>query len=550
MSLIPTNKNVDNNRQGKEADHEVSFSTTLDSLTHEEDLKEHYEEPKNYRSLQKEVKPLNTALSQPWKSFTFDRLLEKKDAKPFTLGSFRTFCASQNASNKLAFIEKILKLKKEEKETGLVLKEKVVAISNKYIIADHYKKDNVNTNNTNSILDISDDLRERCRVAFAIQILNGGEEKGTKLHLQRSPSMLENHVLVVTSIFGEIYDKIYDDMKKDEFRRFVDISLARQVVGIAKFDALWFLPQKTQFKGNGIASLKTDNKLSFKSFFSFPDIVVEAESQCLNLLIFILTVIFILLDFLAFHTCVPWFYLFLVYGFLVRFLCGPKLSPLSFISLFLVTPFMLRRARMGVLRPELIPGFPKHFAQFAGFLNSALAFGFRLADFYTVADLENTGIADRPYLIISMALWGVFLTILMIDCLFGKCAGCVVYGALAWVGIFPTPCLKCQIDVGTASNFTSRASSDNETSYGVSTNKSSLDMNELNQDKKKHGKYIKKSKDESEMVDMDSDYDAYMHDVDLNGLAIVVSCDHDLPAQKKDNLSKEEKDNLDNFQVV
>jgi Domain of unknown function (DUF4395) len=111
----------------------------------------------------------------------------------------------------------------------------------------------------------------------------------------------------------------------------------------------------------------------------------------------------------------------LAYGFAVRVLAGPRLSPLGLLVTRGVRPRL-------PLAPRPVPGPPKRFAQGIGALLSTLALLLVLA-------ADSTGARVVVALIIGAAA---------LESLAGFCVGCAIFGFLMRRGIVPeSVCETC-----------------------------------------------------------------------------------------------------------
>lgn len=111
----------------------------------------------------------------------------------------------------------------------------------------------------------------------------------------------------------------------------------------------------------------------------------------------------------------------LAFGFVVRVLAGPTLSPLAQIVNRLVIPWLKIPAK-------LVPGPPKRFAQGIG---STLAVGAVIARFG----------GFEPLALVLVALIGAAATL---ESVFAFCVGCRIFGVLMAVGLVPSSvCEAC-----------------------------------------------------------------------------------------------------------
>jgi hypothetical protein len=104
----------------------------------------------------------------------------------------------------------------------------------------------------------------------------------------------------------------------------------------------------------------------------------------------------------------------LTYGFVVRVLAGPRLSPWARVAGSFVVP------RLGLARRP-VPGPPKRFAQGIGATLTVVA---------SVAHLAGATTASAVF--VAMVLGAASL-----EAVLGLCIGCRVFGALTRVGVIP-----------------------------------------------------------------------------------------------------------------
>jgi hypothetical protein len=116
-----------------------------------------------------------------------------------------------------------------------------------------------------------------------------------------------------------------------------------------------------------------------------------------------------------------WLLIPLAYGFVARVLTGPTLSPLGRLVTEVVVP------RLPV-RPRLVPGPPKRFAQGIGATFSAAAL---------VAGLTGAlGLSD--------VLVGMLIVAALLESVFALCLGCKLFALLMRAGVIPDRvCIEC-----------------------------------------------------------------------------------------------------------
>eukprot|EP00835_Amoeboradix_gromovi_P005168 NODE_461_length_8173_cov_0.353604.p2 type:complete len:328 gc:universal NODE_461_length_8173_cov_0.353604:3950-2967(-) len=123
---------------------------------------------------------------------------------------------------------------------------------------------------------------------------------------------------------------IFELVKTDIFPRFVKTIQIRKQLDYSRDSALWWKrPQ------------------SFYSFFSYPSSILTIDARCHS---FICTVLIIAgaLVFLSFNTDFGILF-YLLYGYLARLICGPKLDPQSYFVIFIMRPVIVEYNFMDVL---------------------------------------------------------------------------------------------------------------------------------------------------------------------------------------------------------
>jgi hypothetical protein len=151
------------------------------------------------------------------------------------------------------------------------------------------------------------------------------------------------------------------------------------------------------------------------SIIGFPDPVDEVSARLVAGGVALLAVATVALD-------QPWLTLVLAYGFVARVLTGPRLSPLGLLVTRVVRP------RLPV-RPRLVPGPPKRFAQAMGVAFSV-----------TAAVLAvGLGAVGPGY-----AVLGLLTAAATLEAVFGLCLGCKIFALLMRIGVIPASvCLRC-----------------------------------------------------------------------------------------------------------
>lgn len=149
--------------------------------------------------------------------------------------------------------------------------------------------------------------------------------------------------------------------------------------------------------------------------FRFPNPVDEVSARLVATGVVLLAIATIVFD-------LRWLTLVLAYGFVARVLSGPTLSPLGQLVTRVITPAL-------GLKPRLVPGPPKRFAQAIGaaftLTAAVLTYGF---DQFSAAQVV------LGLLVIAAAL----------EAFAGICLGCRVFAVLMRAGVIPARiCEEC-----------------------------------------------------------------------------------------------------------
>lgn len=151
-----------------------------------------------------------------------------------------------------------------------------------------------------------------------------------------------------------------------------------------------------------------------KRFLSFPNPVNDAAARTVALGVLTLSM-------LALVTNTAWLLIPLTYGFVVRVLAGPKLSPLGQFATRVAAPRLRAWTKQ-------VPGPPKRFAQGIGAALTLSASVIWLADSWSVARWLLVPLVG------AAALEG----------LAGFCVGCTMFGWLIRAGVVPeSVCAQC-----------------------------------------------------------------------------------------------------------
>jgi len=146
----------------------------------------------------------------------------------------------------------------------------------------------------------------------------------------------------------------------------------------------------------------------------FPDPVNEVAARVVAGGVVVLVVV-------TLATGTRWLTAVVAYGFLARVLAGPTFSPLGQLATRLIAPAL-------PIRPRLVPGPPKRFAQGIGAVFSTAALGLTATGQWTAAEV----------------LLGTLAAAASLEAALGFCLGCRVFAALMRLGIIPaSACPRC-----------------------------------------------------------------------------------------------------------
>ena len=162
-----------------------------------------------------------------------------------------------------------------------------------------------------------------------------------------------------------------------------------------------------------VRSLSQD-RFERSSLFSFPDPVNEVSARLVATGVVAMSLTAIVFD-------VRWLVPLIAYGFVARVLTGPTLSPLGQLVTRVLTPTL-------PVRPRLVPGPPKRFAQ-----------GIGVAFSVTALVLLALGQWGAAQVVLGMLAGAAFL-----EAALGLCLGCKGFALLMRAGVIPEDvCQRC-----------------------------------------------------------------------------------------------------------
>eukprot|EP00121_Abeoforma_whisleri_P016983 Awhi_evm2s15566 len=252
-------------------------------------------------------------------------------------------------------------------------------------------------------------------------------------------------------LFDKAEKEILKLVEDDLFQSFIQETLAKEELILAKRTALWFIETEGPrvFYDGHIEEKEKNQTQAVKpklvNFFSFPNPIVTIDSQAQSLVSMFLILLVMTFDLVCFFilssnsSCsrvfryLPLVYDPFVYGFLARFACGPRLSPQSFFVLLFLTP-LLAKYFPQIFTYDLVPGPPKRFAQLCGFSITLLALVLRISDCYFMSDSFTTDsdffphhIIDHPLFLASIGVWFFAACIMSLNAFLNFCVGCWIY---------------------------------------------------------------------------------------------------------------------------
>jgi hypothetical protein len=183
-------------------------------------------------------------------------------------------------------------------------------------------------------------------------------------------------------------------------------------LAMARREALWFMPG--------------EEKMTLSRFFSFPNPINDADTRVHAFCILCLVAAGVALDYYNLLTY-PFLHYYVVLGYFLRVLTGPKLDPQAFIVLFLLKPFF-QKIFCSFPNDDFHAGPPKRFAQTIGFCTASTA---------TVLGYFGLTLA-------SYSVWGFLGFLCALQFTTGFCLGCFIFGILMKAGLIPKEtCNKC-----------------------------------------------------------------------------------------------------------
>jgi hypothetical protein len=200
-----------------------------------------------------------------------------------------------------------------------------------------------------------------------------------------------------------------ETLQNDIVPKYVKVVSIRKQLQFARDQALWWRKERP-----------------CEDFFTYPNPIDNADSRINHLCFGLLSVANI---FLNHYFSFPWLGIYIIYTYLAKTVCGPKLDIQSLIVLFVLSPLICDR--FSLINDEIKAAPPKRFAMFFGWVTATVAFF----------------VGTNGYLVESYYIWGL-LALLGFSCgFFDLCLGCFLFSLLTKLGLIdPTISETCNLN--------------------------------------------------------------------------------------------------------
>jgi len=297
-------------------------------------------------------------------------VLSNRLQPPLDRDSFRSWCVKKLCQENVDFIIDCHEIMRQEEESM------VVALFR--VLMDKYVKDQT--------INISGVVKKA--------LCSAQETSGSNPH-------------VIKEVVRKAMDEVCLMIDADTFVRYIQHVALTRKLALATDIALWWR-----------------RKISLGEFFSFPDPInsydVRVHAFCNLCLIIANACLMWFLD-------MPYLAIYLTYGFLARFLAGPRIDPQAFFVIFVFRPFLENKLGIGHSIFTYSP--PKRLAQCIGFFFA----------------LTATVLQFLGHKTISLYVWLALACALSPVVVFDYCIACELYSFLIWLNVFPaSSCDECQ----------------------------------------------------------------------------------------------------------
>ncbi|CAB1106262.1 unnamed protein product [Ectocarpus sp. CCAP 1310/34] len=237
--------------------------------------------------------------------------------QPFNLASFMIFAERNLFSEAVMFLTEVNALRRE---TDLLLfKTKLRHIIREFVSEDAPRQVN-----------LRDEIRQKTEKSAA-KVLN---------RLAKKPKEEPDR----TSL-DRAYFSVMKLVRDDQYRKYMDFIVAQRKLRLSSLETKRW----------------ANKEEAIREFFTFPSQVDAIESRLHAFLTVVLTASAISLSMLL---GLPWLWLYLTYGFLARFLCGPRLDLQSLFVQSFLRPLVEKKVTSP--KDEFLPGSSMRFAELGG----------------------------------------------------------------------------------------------------------------------------------------------------------------------------------------
>lgn len=253
--------------------------------------------------------------------FRMQDVIAKRFRAPLDLETFGRFCEFEYSEENLAFLLLVRRFKrhppKQDSVVGVAAR-----IAKEYIAAGGHSE-----------INLSDEIRT--------ETVSRAKRMDAK-----SPDL---------ALFDGAYQAVVKLMERDVFRRFKNMAVLQARITEAQAMALW--------------CWNPDETPDCASFFSYPNPVDAVHARLHHLFAALFTAIGMSLYALeSFDHALIWFY-FMLYGFVARTACGPRLDPMSYVVLFVIDPIV---RKIGLMHTRYVKNKSRRFAEVGGGINTAI----------------------------------------------------------------------------------------------------------------------------------------------------------------------------------
>ncbi|PRP83057.1 glutaredoxin/malate transporter fusion protein, partial [Planoprotostelium fungivorum] len=151
---------------------------------------------------------------------------------------------------------------------------------------------------------------------------------------------------------------------------------------------------------------------SWNELFSFPHPINEWDTRIHGLMSAMVGMVILILAAVRPDVQAWYLYAWLIYGFLSRFLFGPKFDPQAWLVVLVIVPLL-------DLKPIFVPGPPKRFAQFCGLMASVISF-----ILYMI-----------PVRMAALWVLAMLVVLTIVQSIHGICVGCFMWHMMVVMGL-------------------------------------------------------------------------------------------------------------------